>query len=357
MLVTCTGYNQNGEGVALYENKVFYVPRLIKGEEAEVKVIEEHEKWGKAVIEKITKESLNRIKDLPEDYEVIGGYELLHMNSKEQVAFKTQKIINDFKQNAGTDIDVRPMLVGKNQFRYRNKITLHDGAFYKRKTNTRIFLDDFLLTDITPKTGKSGEVVIRKLDTTISGIKSDRIFTTDTMLGLNFKVSLGAFYQVNKEMAEVAYTEILAFVDDDKEVLDLYSGIGTISLLVARRAKHVTGVDWTRASYKDALDNAKKNEIDNVTFVNKDVRKFMRNTTVKPDVVIVDPAREGLKKEVTLEIKQLKPERIIYLSCNPATQAADFNRLKDEYKIIYARPIDMFPQTHHVENLIILDRK
>ena len=357
MKVTCTGYNQNGEGIALYENKVFYIPRLIMGEVAEVEVIEEHEKWGKAKITTLIEESKNRIKDLPDDYELIGGYELLHMNREEQTNFKVNKIINDFKQNSKTAIELKDMLIGEKQFRYRNKITLHDGAFYMPKTNKRIFMDDFLLTDIKPKTSKSGDVIIRKLDSTISGNKTDKIFTTDTMMGLQFKISLGAFYQVNKEMAEVAYQEILSFIDDDQEVLDLYSGIGTISLMVARNAKHVTGVEWTKPSHKDALHNAKKNEINNVTFLNMDVNKYMKQDDVKADIVIVDPAREGLKKKVTLAIKDLKPKRIIYLSCNPATQAADFERLKDEYKIIYARPIDMFPQTHHIENLIVLDRK
>ncbi len=357
MKLTATGYNTNGEGIALYEGKVFYIPGLIIGETADCKIMLEKEKWGRAKITRIIEYSRNRRKNLPENHLEIGGYEILHMDRIEQTNFKNNKIIEAFKSNAKTDIHLEEMFVGENQFRYRNKITLHDGGFHKRGTNEVIELDDFLITDIKPKTQKKGNIIIRKLDTTISGKRTDKKFTTDTMCGIKFIVGLNAFYQVNKEVAESAYFKMMKFLDRDMTVFDLYSGIGTITLTAAKKSKHVYGVERNSASYASAVLNKENNKVNNVTFIKADVINFLATTEIKPDVVIVDPAREGLGKEVCKSLNELLPKRIIYLSCNPGTQAADFFRLKDNYEIKYAKPYDMFPQTHHVENLIILDRK
>ncbi len=357
MKLTATGYNTNGEGIAIHEGKVFYVPGLIVGETADCKIIMEKEKWGRAKITRITEYSRNRRKDLPKNHLEIGGYEILHMDRVEQTKFKNNKIIEAFKSNAKVDIELDEMFIGENQFRYRNKITLHDGGFHKRGTNEVIELDDFLLTDIKPKTRMKGNVIIRKLDTTISGNRTDKKFTSDTMCGIKFIVGLNAFYQVNKEVAEAAYFKMMKYLDKNMTVFDLYSGIGTITLTAAKKSKHVYGVERNGASYASAILNQENNEVENVTFIKADVIKFLAKTEVKPDVVMVDPAREGLGKEVCNSLNELLPKRIIYLSCNPGTQAADYFRLKENYNITYAKPYDMFPQTHHVENLIILDRK
>ncbi len=357
MTIKVTGYNQTGEAIALHEGKVFYIPGLIIGEEAKVKIIQEDEKWGKAVIEEILVPSEQRVSDIPEDHLEIGGYELMHMNRDAQTDFKINKIKNDFLQNAKTEINLEKMFIGKNQLRYRNKITLHDGGFYRKGTHEVFKVKDFLLTSIKPSTNMKGDVIIRQLDSLISGHAGDKVFTTDTMLGIKFYIALNAFYQVNKEVAEAAYTEMLNFLDPSQVVFDLYSGIGTITLLAAKKSKKVYGVERNNASHKSALINKEKNKVHNVDFILSDVFKFLRTTDKKPDVVIVDPAREGLRKEACSKLLELAPKRIIYLSCNPGTQAADYNRLKEDYKITYAKPFDMFPQTYHIENLIILDRR
>jgi len=166
------------------------------------------------------------------------------MQYDEQIRFKTEKIIDDFKRNANYDIKLESMFKPEKKLRYRNKITLHNGAFYKRDTNEEIFIDDFLLTDIIPSTDVEGDVVIRKLDSLIIGKKGSKgISTTDTLMGLKFKIDLNAFYQVNKEVTEVAYTEVLEYLPKDSEVFDLFSGIGTISLLASKKAKKVTAVE------------------------------------------------------------------------------------------------------------------
>ncbi|CAM9096835.1 class I SAM-dependent RNA methyltransferase [Mycoplasma marinum] len=358
MKITCIGYNSNGEGIAKYNDKVFYVPGLIKGESAKCSIEFEKEKWGRAKVEEILEPSILRNYDLPKNHLEIGGYEIMHMNREEQTNFKINKIINDFKQNAKTEIKLDEIFIGDKQFRYRNKVTLHNGGFHKRGTNQVIKMEDFLLTDIDVKNiNKKGNYIIRKLDTQIEGYRGENKFTTDTMLGIEFIIKLDAFYQVNKEVAIAAYSKMLEFIEDNMIVFDLYSGIGTITLLAAQNAKKVYGIERNNASHSSAILNKENNNTENVEFVKEDVMNFLKETSVKPDVVIVDPARSGLGKEVCASLLELLPKTIIYLSCNPGTQAADFFRLKDKYEITYAKPFDMFPQTHHIENLIILKSK
>ncbi|WKX02602.1 class I SAM-dependent RNA methyltransferase [Candidatus Mycoplasma mahonii] len=357
MKLKATGYNANGDAITKYNDKVFYVRGLIVGEIAKCEITKEEEKWGVAKIINILEESPNRVQKLPQNHSEIGGYEIMHMNREEQTSFKLNKIIDDFKRNAEENIKLEKMFIGKKQLHYRNKVTLHDGGFYKRGTKEIIKITDFLLTSIDLNTDHDGDVIIRELDTRIEGHKKEKLFTTDTMMGMKFNIRLNAFYQINKEVAEEAYKEILSFLDDDKTVFDLYSGIGIIGLLAAKRSRRVIGVEWNKSSHKSALMNLKQNPIKNIQFLLDDVDKFLKYTNAKPEIVIVDPSRKGLGKSACNSLLNFMPQRIIYLSCNPGSQAADFNRLKEQYNIVYAKPFDMFPMTHHIENLIVLDRK
>lgn len=358
MKLKAIGYNAKGDAITKYNNKIFYVRGLIKDEIAECSILKEEEKWGIAKIERILTLSNNRNQDVCENHLEIGGYELIHMKYEEQINFKESKIKDDFKRNASENIDLSKTFTPVKKLRYRNKITLHDGAFYKRDSREKIYLDDFLLTEIIPSTNLEGDVIIRKLDSLIIGKKGSKgISTTHSINGLKFKIDLNAFYQVNNEVAKAAYSEMMNFLPKDSVVFDLFSGIGTISLLASKKANHVYAVEWNKYSHLNAVENRKINNIKNVSFYNEDVFKFVRRTKIKPDVVIVDPAREGLKKKTCQMLLELEPKRIIYLSCNPGTQAADFNRLKQKYQIVHARAFDMFPQTHHIENLIIMDKK
>ena len=357
MKLKAIGYNAKGDAITKYNNKIFYVRGLIFGEVAQCSLIIEKEKWGIAKIERILTLSNNRNHDVRENHLLIGGYELLHMNYDEQIRFKESKIKDDFQRNANEIINLSETFKPVKKLRYRNKITLHDGAFYKRGSKEKIYLDDFLLTDIIPTTNLDGDVIIRKLDDQIIGKKGSKgIFTTHSMMCLKFKIDLNAFYQVHIEVAKAAYSEILNYLPKDSIVFDLFSGIGTISLLASKRAKKVYGVEWNKYSHLNAVENRKINNINNVLFFNEDVFKFVKRTKIKPDIIIVDPARDGLKKKTCEMLLEIMPNRIIYLSCNPGTQAADFNRLKKHYQIVHARAFDMFPQSYHIENLIIIDK-
>ncbi|MDT8347071.1 MAG: 23S rRNA (uracil(1939)-C(5))-methyltransferase RlmD, partial [Flavobacteriaceae bacterium] len=187
-------------------------------------------------------------------------------------------------------------------------------------------------------------------------------FITEKMEGLSFKIHAKSFYQTNSKQAFALYskTRALAAIQPDEIVYDLYTGIGSIALFVARNAKKVIGIESVPEAIENAKENAQINNIDNVAFYCGDMRKIFNetftNTHEAPDVVITDPPRDGMHKDVVEHLLKLSPSRIVYVSCNSATQARDLALLKEKYNIIEVQPVDMFPQTHHVENIVLLQK-
>ena len=177
-------------------------------------------------------------------------------------------------------------------------------------------------------------------------------YIVDKLDGLSFKISLKSFYQVNPLQTVNLYNEVVkrAGIDKNAEVLDLYSGIGSISLFVSRFAKHVTGVEIVAPAVENAKDNAMINHIDNVDFYLDDAANHLKEHLINKDVVIVDPPRKGLNKSVIEDIAAANIKKIVYVSCNKATLARDLKLFKEHgYQIDYVKPFDMFPQTVHVE--------
>ncbi|WGI36958.1 class I SAM-dependent RNA methyltransferase [Mesomycoplasma lagogenitalium] len=353
-------YNQKGEGVGIYNHKPIYLPFTILNEIVEFKVISQEKNYYKGTAVKIIEKSNNRIDNLPENYQFIGGYELMHMNLQAEKEYKIYTLKSIFKQIAKIDLEDKNInyFQGEKEYRYRNKITLFDGGLKKKNSNEIYYLNDFLLTDIIPKTDKKGKIIIRKLNTLIEGKKTDNLYTYDQMEDLVFKVSIGSFYQVNKEVALKIYQKILDFIDEDEQVVyDLYAGIATISSFLTKKAQKVIAVEINKNSYKDALYNKKINNLNNLKIVNEEVSKFLAREKELKSTVVVDPDRTGLKKEVLNQLIRLLPNKIIYLSCNVATQASDLAKLKQYYQIDYIEIFNMFPKTYHIENLIVLTLK
>jgi 23S rRNA (uracil1939-C5)-methyltransferase len=188
-------------------------------------------------------------------------------------------------------------------------------------------------------------------------------YITEEMEGLKFKIDAKSFYQTNSDQAYELYKIARDYADlkGDETVYDLYTGTGTIAQFVSSQAKKVIGIEAVPEAIEKAKTNAKENNIDNCTFVSGDMKKvFTTNFVAKhghPDVVITDPPRDGMHKDVVNVLLKLKAKRIVYVSCNSATQARDLEMLADHYKITKVRPVDMFPQTHHVENVVALELK
>lgn len=190
---------------------------------------------------------------------------------------------------------------------------------------------------------------------------NDHIF--EEMEGLRFKVGPKSFYQTNSEQAYNLYKVAREFagLTGNELVYDLYTGTGTIANFVARQARKVVGIEYVPEAIEDAKVNSALNGIDNTLFYAGDMKDILTNDFIaehgRPDVIITDPPRAGMHNDVIDVILAAEPKRIIYVSCNPATQARDLQLLDGKYKVTAVQPVDMFPHTHHVENVVRLDRR
>lgn len=184
----------------------------------------------------------------------------------------------------------------------------------------------------------------------------------DSILGVEFLISSKSFYQVNPEQVEVLYKKAIeaAKITSDEEVLDAYCGIGTIGLIASKYAKHVIGIEIVKEAIIDAKKNAKLNKIENVEFICDDASKaFQRLLSEKHNIstVFVDPPRKGLDEQFVKTLLELKPKKIVYISCEPETLARDVAMLSEAYNIKNIQPVDMFPMTFHVETVACLRLK
>jgi len=173
-----------------------------------------------------------------------------------------------------------------------------------------------------------------------------------------FEISANSFFQTNTPMAERLYESVKSFASltGKETILDLYSGIGTVSIFLASQATRIIGVDISNAAIADAKRNCKLNGIDNCEFLCGDVKMFLSQFNIQPDLLITDPPRVGMQRGVIDQILKLLPGRIIYISCNPSTLARDIALLKEVYKLEEVQPIDLFPNTYHIESVARLER-
>lgn len=351
-------YNQKGEGVGFYQNKPIYIFGTIISEIVDCEIVKNNKNYLIGRVVKFIKTSENRSNLNISNAHEIGGYELIHMNELEQKGFKINRVKNDFSKIAKIDLNQVDYFEGKQKFYYRNKITLHDGFFYKKNSHIKIDIPNYLLSDIQYDKTKKGKIIYRKLDSLIYGKKNENKYTTDSMFGFVFRVGLNSFYQINKEIALEVYKDIKNNVIKNGITVDLFAGIATITIIVANVSKKVYGVEINKNSYKDAIFNIKKNNVKNIFFELNDVNKWIiENQNLEIDTLILDPSREGISNNtIQIILNNLLPKRIIYLSCNPGTQAANINSLKSKYKITKIKIYDMFPQTYHIESLVILEK-
>lgn len=185
----------------------------------------------------------------------------------------------------------------------------------------------------------------------------------EEMEGLQFKIGAKSFYQTNSEQAYELYKVARNFagLTGNELVYDLYTGTGTIANFVAKKAKQVIGIEYVPEAIEDAKENSRLNGIENTLFYAGDMKDILNAEFVekhgKPDVIITDPPRAGMHTDVIETILSASPKRIVYVSCNPATQARDLSLMDAHYKVTAVQPVDMFPHTHHVENVVLLEKR
>ena len=185
-------------------------------------------------------------------------------------------------------------------------------------------------------------------------------YVTDTLCGKQFRISSSTFYQIHHDQTEVLYRKAIELADlkGNERILDAYSGIGTISMIVSDSVSEAVGVEINKASVRNAILNTKLNNIHNCVYVAEDCTQYMLRAAKQKerfDVVFMDPAREGSTPQFLSALCELSPEKIVYISCNPETQKRDVHDLiKKGYRIRHCQPVDMFPRTAHVENILLL---
>jgi 23S rRNA (uracil1939-C5)-methyltransferase len=237
--------------------------------------------------------------------------------------------------------------------------------FEEQKENRELLLD--FLSEKFPTITSLQYVINGKPNDTIYDqnvvLYKGRNYILEEMEGLKFSINAKSFYQTNSDQAYELYkiTREYAGLTGNEIVYDLYTGTGTIAQFVSKNAKKVVGVEAVPEAIFDAKENAKRNNITNCDFFVGDMKVVFNEDFIrkngKPDVIITDPPRDGMHKDVIEQILKIAPQKVVYVSCNSATQARDLALMDEQYKVTKVRPVDMFPQTHHVENVVLLEKR
>ena len=389
--LTIINQEHYGRGVAKYNNIPVFVDDALPGEFVSVNITSSHKKYCEGVATKVYTASKHRVIPPCDYYDECGGCNIMHQEYSENLKFK-QRIVMDALYKFG-DINVKNIKLNNiipspTIFNYRNKITLHvkDNklGYYKSNTNDIVSIDKCLIVDnvindcieiiskyldgikkVTIRYGKYTDEVmiifdvkedlkIGLLDDLGSHIKQlssiyivkDGVITlaygseyiTEKLLNKKYQILPGSFFQVNTLQAENMFSKVKKYLDeDDINILDLYCGCGVISIILSDNKRKIIGVDITESSIKSANENKKLNKSKNLRFINDDVVNVLPiilKTKKQLDVLIVDPPRSGIDKKSINFILNIKPKKIIYISCDPITLSRDIKLLDEEYNLI-----------------------
>ncbi|NLI93467.1 MAG: 23S rRNA (uracil(1939)-C(5))-methyltransferase RlmD [Peptococcaceae bacterium] len=419
----------DGTGVGYLAGKTTFVPGMLPGEKGKVRISEEKKTYQRAEVLELLEHSAERQIPPCSDYHVCGGCDLQHANYAYSLKWKRQWVEDALTRIGGfRDIRVEPVMGMEDPWRYRNKALLHRNeegrwGYYKEKTKEVVEFEDCLLLSrntnerirklrktlgnrcpgiktATLRESNRGKGLLllegntkekQELEYLVRELKKEEIFSphicsvsipqggeefegsgaqylNEHLDELRFRVSPRAFLQVNAAQTEKLYGLVLdwAQLSGREEVWDLYCGIGTITLMLAKRAGHVIGIEENPYAVEDAAQNAKDNKIANVHFLQGKVEDRIKGISHTPDLVVTDPPRAGMEPLVVQRLLEVKPRRMIYVSCNPATLARDLRLLlanegeneagKENYKIEKVQPVDMFPWTAHVETVCLMSK-
>ena len=402
MKVKVTDFDFQGRGISRVDNVVTFIKNALNEEIVEIEITKKNKKFNEAVATNIINASPDRIEPKCPYYQECGGCDLMHMNYSSQLKFKEKKVATTLKKFANITPKIEKIIKCEEVLGYRNKITFHvnnDIGFFEKKSNNFIKIDNCLICDnninslikklkkldltcvkniivrfskmtlekmvIIETTKDIDTKVLNKVDSVYLKIKDKYILKSgnkniaEKMNDFIFYTSPSAFFQVNTFQAIKLYDKVkeYASLTGKENVLDLYCGTGTIGIYLAKDAKKVYGIEINEDAIKDANYNKKINNIKNLEFFALNANQFLTKITEKIDVLIVDPPRSGLDKKTINSIIKLNPEKIIYVSCDVATLSRDLGILKGSYNILEVTPVDMFPNTCHVECVCLLKLK
>ncbi len=394
-----------GRGITKVDDTTCFVSNALEDEEVEINITNVKSKFMEAESKEITNKNINRVEPICPYYLLCGGCNIMHMNYPKQLKFKEDKVRYLLKKFADIDEDKIKQIVATTQFGYRNKITLkvrEKVGFYKKKSyevvpisscqvalpkineiiDSIVNLEYKNIEEIIIKSTLAGESMIilkavgdideeyylSKMEPLTDNIVIIQDGISRTIFGKGyiterlgdyfFKISSLSFFQVNTDGAKKLYDKVKEYgsLQTNERVLDLYCGTGTIGIYLSDSAQDVNGLEINNEAVQDAQDNIAINKVVNVKIEQKDVSKVI-DKYENIELVVVDPPRSGLSKKALSNILEVNPNRIVYVSCDPATLSRDLNILKENYEVKEVTPVDMFPNTYHVECVCLLMKK
>lgn len=391
-----------GRGIAKLRDILVFIDGACTGDICKIKITGIKKNYLTAtLVEILEKSEIRKDAECPY-YEICGGCHIMHINYQEQLKFKENKVKELLNRYAKVeDVNIFP-IVYKNEFNYRNKVVFHGSidelGFYVEKTNNIVNIDnclianneinkiyksileykdthDTLIENIMIRVSSLGEKlvvlegnidndIVDYLDVDTLYINQNKVlgngYILEDIFGIKFKIYPSSFFQVNYDMMCVMYRIVMNYYQnkDYNTVLDLYCGTGTIGMLVSAYCRKVIGVEVEESSIKSALECSKLNNIDNISFMLGKVEdKIDSINSEQVESIIVDPPRNGLDSYTKDTIIKINPQSIVYISCDPVTLSRDLEYLLKYYDLLEVHPIDMFPNTYHVESIVILERK
>ena len=391
-------FDDLGRGISYINNKVTFIDKVVPEDIVEVELTKEKKKYNEAKLIKIIKPSPLRIDAKCPYFSKCGGCQFQNITYENTIKYKKEKIVNIFSKHK---ISIFPEVITNiSPYNYRNKITLkvnnYKIGFYINKTHNLVEINKCLLAnpainasiplikrfnicngEVTIRCNQNAEILIvinsqdnLNIDTNylkskiklVGIVVNNKIYYGENSLfermnNLLFKISYDSFFQVNPFIASQLFQIIGDNIDSSDKVLDLYCGVGTLSLMAAKKAQKVLGIEVVPNAIINALFNARINDLNNTQFVINDASTAI--SKIKPDFnkIIVDPPRSGLTKNIIDVLLKIKPDAIIYVSCDPQTLVRDFTLLSSIYEIKKSYILDMFSYTYHIETILILTKK
>lgn len=386
-----------GRGISHINNKIVFISNALEDEVIDATTTYSNKKFDEAKVNEIIEVSRMRIKPICPYFDICGGCNLLHMNYDDQLKFKYNKVKDIIFKYLKEDIKVNDVIYS-NQFNYRNKASFEvkEKLCYKMRKSTNLVdinycylldknINDIVhvlnnlnlknINNITIRTGEEDIMVIISGNPTQEIIdalkeKARSIYVNDKLVygrsnivskigNYEFFVSDKSFFQVNKYNVKNLYDKVLEYAEltGNENILDLYCGTGTIGIYLSKYAKSVIGIEVNEQAIFDANVNKNKNNIENISFICDTTSNINNIVNNDFDVIIVDPPRSGLDKNTINFLINSKAKRVVYVSCDIMTLVRDLNILKQDYDIREITPVDMFPNTYHVECVCVLKLK
>lgn len=370
-----------GDAVGKYDGMVVFVPYGIPGDVVNVEVIGNKKRFGRGVITRIEESSVDRIKPRCDYFERCGGCHWQHINYSTQLKFK-QQIVRDTLTRIGSfnSPPVHPTISNPHPWKYRSHLTFnrnHSGKLGLVSTDNRniISIDECSIArpeiverlnqlNETPNPRAAQRVRIQvginnqaadfSMDEDDSASKSFTETTYYSVLDRAFQCSPGSFFQADPDQAAVLVQLVLDSLNlqGTEQVLDLFSGVGLFTAFIAKQALQVIGVEISESATRDAEANL--SDFSNVNLIQAGIKEALESDVIPPslsvDAIVVDPPRTGVRPEDLDAILTMSPLKIVYVSCDPATFARDAKQIVAAgYSLISVQPVDMFPQTYHIE--------